>query len=373
VLTSFDDYPIHQSPEPVALPVEADRNFYDRYFFNGYTRDGELFFAAAMGLYPNRSVLDAAFSVVRRGIQTEVHASCRAPADRRDTRCGPIRIEVVEPLHRLRVTVGDNDADLRAELEFTSRIPVLEEPRFLRRSGTRRVMDYTRLTQTGTWSGWLEVDGERLELEPEQVLATRDRSWGLRPVGEREQGAPGGEPQFFWLWAPINFDDRAVLFDVNEEADGSRWHHNGQVVPVTASDAPPAPGTGVEEATAVDHDITWREGTRWAERATISLELPSQGRLALQLEPLTTFHMRGLGYFHPEFAHGVWKGEEAVGVDRIELAGLDPLALENFHVQQVCRVSDGEREGTGTFEQLAIGRHHPSGLTGLLDGAPPRD
>ena len=57
MLTSFDDYPIHQTAEPVAQPASGDRNVYDRYFFNGYSRDGDLFFAAALGLYPNRGVM----------------------------------------------------------------------------------------------------------------------------------------------------------------------------------------------------------------------------------------------------------------------------------------------------------------------------
>ena len=90
MLTSFDDYPIHQTAEPVAQPASGDRNVYDRYFFNGYSRDGDLFFAAALGLYPNRGVMDAAFSVVRGGRQHVVRASRRAPLDRRDTRVGPL-------------------------------------------------------------------------------------------------------------------------------------------------------------------------------------------------------------------------------------------------------------------------------------------
>ena len=40
MLTKGDDYPIHQTCEPIAQPGTSDRNFYDRYFFNGYARDG---------------------------------------------------------------------------------------------------------------------------------------------------------------------------------------------------------------------------------------------------------------------------------------------------------------------------------------------
>ncbi|MEP4649101.1 MAG: hypothetical protein ABJ314_02900, partial [Ilumatobacter sp.] len=87
MLSSFDDFPIHQTSHPVARTGSSDLNHYDRYFFNGYTRDTRLYFAAAMGLYPNRHVADAAFSVVVDGgtadaRQINVHASRRAPTDR---------------------------------------------------------------------------------------------------------------------------------------------------------------------------------------------------------------------------------------------------------------------------------------------------
>ncbi len=43
MLSKADDYPVHQLPEPIAT-AGTDRNFYDRYFFNGYSKDGETFF-----------------------------------------------------------------------------------------------------------------------------------------------------------------------------------------------------------------------------------------------------------------------------------------------------------------------------------------
>ena len=48
-LSHADDYPIHQTPEPIAF-AGTDRNFYDRYFFNGYAPDGSGFFALALGV-----------------------------------------------------------------------------------------------------------------------------------------------------------------------------------------------------------------------------------------------------------------------------------------------------------------------------------
>src|SRR5262245_35832552 len=74
MLTKADDYPIHQTADPIAFVGTSDRNFYDRYFFNGYSRDGATYFAAALGTYPNRRVTDAARSVIHRGRQYVVRA-----------------------------------------------------------------------------------------------------------------------------------------------------------------------------------------------------------------------------------------------------------------------------------------------------------
>ena len=49
MLTKADDYPIHQLPIPVS-EVGSERNFYDRYFFNGYNQGGDVFFAVALFL-----------------------------------------------------------------------------------------------------------------------------------------------------------------------------------------------------------------------------------------------------------------------------------------------------------------------------------
>ncbi len=38
-------------------------------------------------------------------------------------------------------------------------------------------------------------------------------------------------------------------------------------------------------------------------------------------------------------------------------------------VQQLCRVTAGDHLGWGVLEQLVLGPHTPSGLTGVLDGA----
>ena len=48
MITKADDYPVHQTPDPIA--VSYNRNQYDRYFFNGFSGDGACSFAVAFGV-----------------------------------------------------------------------------------------------------------------------------------------------------------------------------------------------------------------------------------------------------------------------------------------------------------------------------------
>jgi hypothetical protein len=365
VLSGFDDYPIHQAPIPVAQPSTSDINFYDRYFFNGYERDGSVYFGVALGLYPNRHVADAAFSVIRDGEQISIFTSQRAPADRHDaTHLGPIRIDIVEPLRVMRISVESIEHGVRAELTFTARSAAVEEPHYSWRVGVRSIFDYTRFTQFGTWSGWIEVDGDRHGVATATVWGSRDRSWGTRPTGEPAvTGAPVGEPQFFWMWAPVNFPSLSTHFDVNDHGNGHRWHEVGAIA--RAGDAAP------EMMRTVDYTVEWRPGTRWAQRFAYDL-VDWDGRIhTVALVPRYEFQMSGLGYGHPEFGHGMWKGESVVAAERIRLPVERPCTRQNIHVQALCDATytspDGQAElGIGILEQLAIGVH-PTGLTGIFD------
>ena len=363
MLTPLDDYPVHQTSRPLAMPASGDPNHYDRFFFNGSNGDGSLFFALALGVYPNRDVIDASFSVVRRDEQVNVHGSGQCPLDRMHPEIGPIRVEILQPMVSQRIVVEAPEHGLRADLAFTARTAPLEEPHFFAQRGTRMVWDYTRLTQFGSWAGWLSVDDERFEVAPAEFVGCRDRSWGVRSVGAPLLG-PAREPQFYWLWAPVSFDDVCTHMDVCEDATGGRWHETGFVVPV-------GPGGAPSPAASMDYRIEWRPGTRRAAWAEIDLAVDGGADLVtVRLEPIVEFQMTGLGYINAEWNHGAWKGELAVGGSRWALPVEDPLAFHHLHIQALCRATMGDKVGVGVLEQLVFGPHSPSGFTQLNDGAP---
>lgn len=368
MLTCGDDFPFHQTAEPAAFPATSDPNFYDRYFFNGYASDFSFFFALALGIYPNRRIMDAAFSAVMEDRQSIVRSSrVLHDGERLPLRVGPIQIDIVEPLRILAVHVDPNPYGLQAHLRFERRALPIQEPRFQRRTGPRLWMDYTRLTQHGHWSGALSIEGQNIPIDPGHCLGSRDRSWGVRPVGEPEEGLAFAQPQFFWLWAPLHLPSRCLHFSVSEESDGHRWHELGTVLPTLDSASPQSEPMPAKVAYA----LRFVPGTRWISWARLSFTHPdSETQSIVELEPQKRFLMAGLGYGHPQWGHGRYQGVDVTDGELWDIGAADPTAPMYLHVQNLCRVCCGNETGVGVLEQLILGPHQPTGFRQLLDVAP---
>ncbi len=373
MLNKLDDYPIHQTPEPVAHAATSDRNVYDRTWFNGYAPDGSYYFGIGMAVYPHRGILDCAFSVVQPGQRQHCfYGSRRAPMERTDMRVGPFRIEVIEPLRRTRVVLEDNDSGITCDLTFSTRTAAIQEARQTLWSGTRRMMDATRFDQFGRWSGVVSHPEGTIKVVESVCLGTKDRSWGVRGVGEPETGGAPNIPRgIFFLWAPLFWDDHithAIFFDGQ---DGEALVREGIEAPLYSAEAE-VPGVAEstdERMATARHRVVYHRGTRLAASAEIDLVSRDGSARTIALEPILKFQMKGLGYGHPEWGQGMWKGELALGGESFDPRQLDPLARENLHVQQVVRAADGKRTGVGVLEQIVAGPYAPAGFTQFFDGA----
>jgi len=366
MLTRADEYPIHQTPEPIAYSG-TDRNFYDRYFFGAITPDASTYIGVAFGVYPHLDLADAHVAVVRDGVEHCVHASRHLGMERMDLDVGPISIEILEPLKRLRVVLAETQG-LAIDLTFSGRAFPIEEPRFTHRIGPKVFMDLTRLTQNARVSGTVTIDGAAMTL-PAGTVGTRDRSWGVRPIGAPDaQPVPEPRPpQFFWMWSPVNLADRSLYFHVNNDGRGRPWNTRSVLCP----DGAAGPEEMVEVAVPV-MDVTLVPGTRRVARAELTVEPLGAPAVRATYTPLGHFQMRGIGYAHPTWSHGSYHGPLEVEHEVIDLSTVDPLALHDLHVQALCSV-EVEEEGrapetvAAILEQFFVGPYEPLGLTGVND------
>ena len=373
LLSSFDDFYIHQTSRPIATPATSDRNAYDRSFFNGYTDTGDLYFGISSARYPNLEIQDCALTIVYGGKQHAFYASRRAPTDPRDMSTGPFHIEILEPMMTLRVVVEDNDTGIGADLHWiprTAHFP--EDHQSLTPQQIGRWMIATRMNQFGFWSGEIRLPDETITVNPEQTYGTKDRSWGVRPVGDpAPSGAPRQRKGFKFFWAPLHWSDHVTHMGIFEGDHGEVWHWDGFQLPAY-TDATLIPGIedpDIRRFKSVAHDFAWKSGTRNVSGGTLTMEQHEGDPIVVELEPILSVRMKGMGYGHPKWGHGFWKGELAIASESWNLDDIEPLRPENVHIQEVIRVQSGDSVGVGVLEQLVVGPYPRYGFKELLDGA----
>jgi len=206
-----------------------------------------------------------------------------------------------------------------------------------------------------------------------EIFGTRDKSWGVRPVGEPEMGAPPSsnhEPGVYWCWAPIHFDSFATLFGTFQDRDGIPTQISAHKTSLFSNPSFEDRDAISEDLHDVSHQVTWQKGTRWSTAAKILGKDKNGSEVCIELETLgPKFYCKGIGYQHPEWGHGIWKGEEAFGYEVWDLESINPEDFTFFHVHQIAKARLGENSGFGTLENLPVGRHDPSGFKDLFDVA----
>ncbi|MGH3362028.1 MAG: hypothetical protein ACRDOM_06170 [Nocardioides sp.] len=361
----LDEYPLHQVPLPLAWAGTSDRHFYDRCYLGCYHRQGDLALITGLGLYPNLATKDA-FVLIRRGdMQTAVHLSDAIGSDRLDQYVGRYRIEVVEPLRRLRVVLEETEG-IGLDLTFEGSFDVVQEQPHVLRSGSRVTLQAQRFAQAGTWRGQILLDGEEVSVDPDAWVGVRDRSWGIRPVGEPVPGGAPADPPFegmWWHYASLRFDDYAVVLIIQEEADGHR----------TLNDCLRVWRDGrVEQLGWPRVEMAYAPGTRFPTGAMMHCTSPEGKPVTIEVESLlpVALHVGGGYGGDPDWTHGQWNGpdftqrltyhltDEAV-TGRLMFGAIDHVARARCH-------EDGA-EGYGLYEHAPLGRHAPSGFADWFD------
>ena len=367
MLSPLDDYPIHQISEPVRHVGTSDRNFYDRYYFNIHGSgavqgtDDELFAVIGVGQYPNLSIADAFVSVKWGDDHRVVRASRTLGADRMDPSVGPIRVEVLKGLQQLRVIVEPNEFGIELDAVYDGFSEAFLEDRHFDRQFSRVIFDSTRFAQLGSWTGTLKVGDRELTLTPDRWWGSRDRSWGIRPVGEAEP--PGIRVTdtgsgFFWIYAPVRFDDHAILTIIQERPDGERIMQGAHRVFPVGSGRPP------EWLGRPEHELRFEPGTRRVTGATLSYFGPRGVKTAeVEVATLLAFPLLlGTGYgLEPDWKHGSYRGDLVVQGQTID--PVDSSYMDWGLTEYAARFTSDGQVGYGMFECAVMGPHRQYGFT----------
>ena len=363
-LSPFDEYLAHQTSDTFDHVHTSDRNFYDRYYFNMHASSDELFVIIGLGQYPNLGVTDGFLTVSIGSEQHTVRASRELGSDRMDTTVGPLGVEVIEGLKKLRITCDGNEWGIAADLTFTGVVEALEEPRTFSRRHGRVIQDVTRYAQIGVWEGTLTAAGRTFEVTPDRWKGVRDRSWGVRPVGERE--APGISVKdaddgygFRHDWIPMQFDDHMLKIQIDQDGEGNR--HLEESMRVWNNDT----GRGIDHLGRPEVEIEYRSGTREVARATVRTTDPDGAPIVVRTQPLRTLYLAAGSGYVPDgtWGHGFYQGPLKVEGVVHDLS--DPAVQRRYAIlnETLSRFElDTGEVGYGMHENMLVGVYRPTGF-----------
>jgi hypothetical protein len=303
MLTPLDDSLWHQLPTTFDHVGTSDPRFFDRLWFAASDRQGRGTLQVTMGVYQNMNVVDGGVVAILGGRQHNLRVS-RQLRPAYETKCGPLSIEIVEPLKHIRL--GIDHEGLRGELHWRAEMPAQEEHQHFRRNFGRIIEDYARYDQVGSCDGWLELAGERLDVG--NWWACRDHSWGVRErvgIPEPRTGETAQPTGGLFSFLFYSTDAYGGHVQVARPGDGSRY------LSATILDRATGQERWIGSTAEIDADFIDETRPRRMRRVGFDVTATNGELTRIEVEALGhSVAMPGLGYggYRDGLGLGVWRG-----------------------------------------------------------------
>ncbi|MFN8205598.1 MAG: hypothetical protein U0S48_23835 [Solirubrobacteraceae bacterium] len=367
-LDDVDDLPFHQVPTPFNLAGTSDVHFNDGYWFATYA-PGDWYLVCGLRLHPNTNVIDGFAGLARGGEQRVVRCSRALRPRYAELSAGPLSVELVRPMHEIRLRLAESPVDLAFDLVLRAQAPAFLEAPYRHLKFGHVINDMVRYTQVCRASGTLRCDGE--EIAVDDWHAMRDHSWGVRstmgprtPHGGVDPIPAEADRRRFRLWVPFETEEQGGFFNTHEDEDGRPLDFEGQLTQA---------GGRVVALTEVRHELEYAPGTRWVVGGGFAVRAEDGAWHEYRLEePGTPADVQGFGYYggwHDGGSAGVWRGAGPhVESDRY-VAGIGPprvpqdRRLGPTEFPFVISGPGGAR-GMAHFEHHVMGRYAPYAFEG---------
>ena len=376
MLTAHDELLAHQLPPTFDHVEQADLRWTERIVMYGFDKSGEYTICTGLARFPNRNVTDAYAMVVRKGGETKVvRVSTQidtGPVGLGSYTVGPYTYSVEEPLKRTRAVLQANEQGLEIDLTLDGDFPAYEQTPAFHRERGRIKENARRFYQNGTVTGHLVIDGERVEIDPDQWWFGRDHSWGLRYGPGGGSLSEGGELQpteipagALYYMGIFQFDDELVHFAQREDHIGNRIQFEGEVL------TPLANGGGSAPIIDVDHDLTFRAGRRLiGDGSRFTVHRADRSTSEIEVDPISDF-WPGLGGYQEfkGYASGYWRGTDFIDGFTVNGDDAEVVAPVSMLSETLCEVrmklDDGtEKVGHGLVEMVFLGANPRYGFEG---------
>jgi hypothetical protein len=305
VLLGIDEYPFHQVTDTFAAVAGSDPSWNDGHYVCGADQAGRVAFTSNLRLYANNDVLDGFVCVRHDGLQYNVRLSRRLRPDVERLSVGPLRLEIVRPLEELRLVLDDNAIGITLDVTCrTANVPYMG-PIEVRRVDGRLLSERATYELTGPCEGWVDVGGQRFDLDGSTSSFFRNHSWGFQPGrgGPRPHGAPTPSRRLPGLrqWVLFHLPDHGGFYFIDPSGRAASGRgailQDDRIVPVVD----------------VDHQLEFYDGGRRLRRGSFRLTDVEGTVREYQLDDLGWIYCQGGGYFggfDDGLGQGVYRGEE---------------------------------------------------------------
>jgi hypothetical protein len=305
---ALDETLLHQAALPMAQCATSDHRFYDRFFVTITDPAGSALIGMSMGVYKNMNVVDGFGCLAFPDHQINVRVS-RPLGDELVMAAHGLSYHVVRPWHELRLRL-EGDHPLRYDLTWRSTMPPIEEAEWW---GTRNhvkerlAIDVRRYEQVGRIDGWVEAEGNRIEVR--DWFGVRDHSWGVRGTVGGFEPYNGGHllsgKGMLLTWFMFDCGEFGGVIARTEDDSGQACGLDGWVVFPTATGKPPL------RVVAAQTYPVFPDRSRYYTRAELDFSTSDGGEWHLSAEALpVALVCRGGGYEQG------WGDQKGLGVHR---------------------------------------------------------
>ncbi len=373
-LLGADEQFIHQHTDTFAVSASTDLSWTEKVCAMAMARDGSLQIGFGLGKYVNRNVMDGYAALSLGPQQYTVRASRRLGSAPEQTAVGPLHYEIVEPMRKIRFRLEKNEVQpIAFDWLFEAVLPPFVEDRTHLRQEYRLASDLVRYHQIGLASGWLEHEGQRVEMGSQDWVSTRDHSWGVRydvgrPPADLQPGLglPEGS-SFMMIWCPV------LMHTGDGSPYGLHLHFTRVQMPGFAQKMVTArveQADGSEQKIVdIEPGLNFDPQNRRLLGGELHCTMEDGSDRPLQLEVLgdTGVHLgAGLYFGFDGHYHGEWRGELHVDGEHIDDCRT-PEAARRLHqirdtaVRVLDPVAGGEGRGncqpivSGPWPELGLG------------------
>jgi len=374
MIRKHDELFCHQAVSTFDTPGFSAREWTERAWSMVHDTKGKAHLAAGFGFYPNRNIMDAftCFTIEDKK-QYIVRASRELRPDIDVTRVGPFGYEIVDPLKRVRFSLGENEYGLSYDYEIEGVAPLHEESAQHQNSRGREKEHIKRMVQSGKPTGWIRADGQTFELDHTSWVAERDRSWGIRVAGADFVESGVQPPEFFagqlFNFVLMQFKTWGASFHIREIWDEQigcprRWHFSGGVFyPYGTTQAP-------IELKDVEHYYEFNDSVPEQPRrftgGRVVLTAIDGTKKDVAIRPISICYQGPGGYGLPYkgFIHGLWMGQSWMDGHRLDLTDPDVRREIWGYVDYGSEFRCGNDVGYGTTELIVVGKYPKYGYQG---------